>query len=532
MILIDDCKYSCMECIRGHRSSLCRHHFRPLLQVRSKGRPNVNSTGNPNHRIAVFAEEIEDEVVEKSLKRTPVVIVKASAKQVIDLISGQIIGPYKESDYAPDPNSRPPPPIISSDSFINTSVCCSGNTITKKDKSCGCCTNKSRNKFNKSKILKTYLKKRMTSSFINPEQVENNDLKNNEIEQGEGNINQQAEGNTNQQAEGSINQQAEGNITQQVEGNINQQDTNIIKLEQVPQITKFGEGFQKQNDTKPSPESKALYDLVSVPSCSIPGSCCCDDSCSCKGCMVHGNSTLPINEANKMFPNYFEQSYLEEYVPSEDNIVFNSLGYNQIQRKDEVSLPPVSEPNTANFFASLLAEQSQQVSAMSSTPSEETDSPNSNMCTCSAAECDCYNCETHGIINGCKLEEYFLSTIDNKLMSMISEYSNTQLTRPLIEQNKYPQPNQQVTQQLFPHPNQQVTQQLFQHPNQQLPQQAFQQPNQQLVPPVSIPVSHQRNSPRLPSGFSMHSEFQPPKLETQPNPKPTKSCCKKNISLV
>jgi hypothetical protein len=502
MILIDDCKYSCMECIRGHRSSLCRHHFRPLLQVRSKGRPNVNSTGNPNHRIAVFAEEIEDEVVEKSCKRRPVIIIKASPKQVIDLISGQIIGPYKESDFAPDPNSRPPPPIISSDSFINTSVCCSGNTITKKDKSCGCCTNKSRKNINKSKILKTYLKKRMTSSFINQEQAENNDLKNNKIEQ----------------AEGNINQQAEGNINHQVEGNINHQAT--IKLEQVPQIINFAEGFHKQNDPKSLPESKVLYDLVSVPSCSIPGSCCCDDNCSCKGCMVHGNSTLATNEANKMFPNYFEQQYLEEYVPCENNIVFNSFGYNLIQRKEEVSLPPIPEPNTANFFASLLAEQSQQVSAISSTASDETDSPTSNMCVCSAADCDCYNCETHGIINGCKLEEFFLSTIDNKLMSMISEYSNTQLARPIIEQNK------------FPHPNQKVTQQAFQHPNQQVTQQAFQHPNQQVVFPVNIPVSNQRDSPRLPSGFPLHSEFQSPKLETQPNPKPTKSCCKQNISLV
>lgn len=58
MILIDGVKYACMECVRGHRSSSCKHHQRPLLQVRSKGRPVEYANGNPNHRVAVFAEEI------------------------------------------------------------------------------------------------------------------------------------------------------------------------------------------------------------------------------------------------------------------------------------------------------------------------------------------------------------------------------------------------------------------------------------------------------------------------------------------
>lgn len=374
MILIDDCKYSCMECIRGHRSSLCRHHFRPLLQVRSKGRPNVNTTGNPNHRIAVFAEEIEDDVAEMNCKRNPVVILKASPKQIIDLDSGQIVGPYKETDHAPD-SSRPPAPIINSDSFINTSLCCSGNAIAKKDKSCGCCTNKTKKNINKQKILKTYLKKRMDNSIEAKLAIKQDQIKQDQVKK--------------------------------------------EPLKQEPHVKQEPHTVQlAENHT----DSKVLYDIVSVPSCSIPGSCCCDDNCSCKGCMVHGNSPLPTNEANKMFPNYFEQSYLDQYLPNEDNIVFNTFGYNQVNRK-EPDVANGSEQSTANFFAGLL-EQNQPV-GMSSGPSEDTNSP-SGLCVCAASECDCYNCETHGIINGCKLEELFLTTENNKLMSVINDYQNIQ----------------------------------------------------------------------------------------------------------
>lgn len=231
MILIDNTKYSCIECIRGHRSSLCRHHTRPLLQVRSKGRPNISTNGNPNYRIAVFAEQIQTEMTEQDQdmtgdnggcettnlntegskkcksKASPVVILKSSPKQVIDLVSGEIIGPYKNSNGSivkTEANSNGSAPIngvikqevadqivnikqessikscckndnaskcTSSDSLIskfanqnfsipskslsqqgNTSSCCA-NKVSKSN--CKC-SNGSKT-INKSKILRTYL---------------------------------------------------------------------------------------------------------------------------------------------------------------------------------------------------------------------------------------------------------------------------------------------------------------------------------------------------------------------------------------
>ncbi|KAJ7594355.1 hypothetical protein C8J56DRAFT_435061 [Mycena floridula] len=39
MVLIDSIKYACETCIKGHRSSACKHTSRPLFEIQRKGRP-------------------------------------------------------------------------------------------------------------------------------------------------------------------------------------------------------------------------------------------------------------------------------------------------------------------------------------------------------------------------------------------------------------------------------------------------------------------------------------------------------------
>jgi len=39
MVYVDDKKYACATCIKGHRSSSCNHTNRPLIEVKKKGRP-------------------------------------------------------------------------------------------------------------------------------------------------------------------------------------------------------------------------------------------------------------------------------------------------------------------------------------------------------------------------------------------------------------------------------------------------------------------------------------------------------------
>ncbi|KAK9261104.1 hypothetical protein V1519DRAFT_474384 [Lipomyces tetrasporus] len=52
MLLVDGEKYACIRCIRGHRSSTCKHKQRPLVQVRKRGRP----VSDCNHRLAVLPD--------------------------------------------------------------------------------------------------------------------------------------------------------------------------------------------------------------------------------------------------------------------------------------------------------------------------------------------------------------------------------------------------------------------------------------------------------------------------------------------
>ncbi|CAO3613655.1 unnamed protein product [Cunninghamella echinulata] len=39
MILINNIKYACTSCVKGHRSTRCKHTERNLLPIRKKGRP-------------------------------------------------------------------------------------------------------------------------------------------------------------------------------------------------------------------------------------------------------------------------------------------------------------------------------------------------------------------------------------------------------------------------------------------------------------------------------------------------------------
>lgn len=41
MVLINDKKFACATCIKGHRVSGCTHTDRPLFEVKKKGRPTT-----------------------------------------------------------------------------------------------------------------------------------------------------------------------------------------------------------------------------------------------------------------------------------------------------------------------------------------------------------------------------------------------------------------------------------------------------------------------------------------------------------
>lgn len=542
MILIEDAKYSCLECIRGHRSSLCRHYMRPLLQVRSKGRPNVSANGNPNHRIAVFAEEIDE--ANCNSRQTPVVILKATPKQIIDLVNGEVIGPYEEKSAAiasPSPNEKntkqagPEPvsvsvPIAQREGLISTgsklccstkgaaatggsgansapitttptksccssspttgvpattpkhqSCCCesksaavSSGGVSKGKGSCGCSNNKRKgSKIFKSKILQKYLK---------------NHLKELELEK--------------QHQVPPVKSEPPANFYNDTIPNNLFNDTAFVP--NMPLVSNAVGGMNPifgPSDGQHSSHNNA-FDIVSVSSCSIPGKCSCTANCSCAGCITHGvqsndspnylfdpilqgntdsleqlftkaqiqHNPVPntvmqppaLNSLNiggdaqipttnylafpepQMPPIKQEPNYPVDYSSMPPQGAYHQLDYTfqePIEQKPSLqpALPPETEISSDYTRTQIpFSQQTPQTSVAYATGDNQYSSPGYKPlpmqsetsdagCMCPSDDCNCLNCETHGIIDGLKLDEYFFgpnTKLDKRLLDIFESSFN------------------------------------------------------------------------------------------------------------
>lgn len=358
MILIEEQKHACLECIRGHRSSSCRHYGRPLLQVRTKGRPNTSTAEQKNHRIAVFAEEILPDIREADIKSkgcsnksNPVIILKASAKHIIDFTSGEIIHPVGGVDCKLPKVSGP---YISENSFINSGTCETGG-IVKPKKGCNCCPNRA-SKADKSKIVNSYLKRQRDLQpklqFINC---------------------------SDEVSKGADQKAASGSC---------------CSSGRAPALKHEVEVSDEGNRTQ-------LFDVLKVPSCTVPGSCCCGDDCGCSGCMVHGNLELglPKNDATNVNNEYIDYINLLILKDSPSMLFDNAESSNAQLRV------------LSGSHESIKGEDKAGGSSPGSIHKSSTSS--SSDCVCLPGACDCTNCETHGIIDGLHLDDIFAAAFEN-----------------------------------------------------------------------------------------------------------------------
>lgn len=519
MILINGVKYSCLECVRGHRSSLCRHHMRPLLQVRAKGRPNVLlSTGNKNHRIAVFAEEIASSPEPEGLgcKNNPVVILRASTRHIIDLSNGQIVGPYNEGDE----KNLLKKPVIRPESFVHSRSCCT-HGVSKARNLCSC----NQKRVSKSKILTTYINKKMKAQF-KPERIlkseavkkpglccsltEENQLPQNSCSKpkeeplkslgcSKTKVNQGSDLDELMKLKPTSNLEKQATSASQLYEFVlqfmNENDFTGLNatstLQNHASLQTYGNDYNGQSAGMfMSENGKEVFEVISVPSCSIPGSCCCSSDCQCPNCQVHNNAaqTMPnleflnndaqfnskltcnlalqknqagilhsqSNYANQHFhsetaqtiplTNQFAQEsgsgsshFADEngtgnllsqqngsashFTPhkdlhdntSQDNLPETSgtlsqtllQDLNLVQQLPQHFIKPEAD-SYSHFLQQLLNSTSPPDNSEGTPQPEQEDTA---LCTCPEDGCFCTNCETHGIIEGYKLDDIFFSKV-------------------------------------------------------------------------------------------------------------------------
>lgn len=326
MILVEGEKYACIQCIRGHRLSTCQHTGRPLVQVRSRGRPTNLST----HRIAVFADrdsaKKDSHKVEKPCNRGcsccptkslatdgRVIVVRPTRKSLVDVKGGavKIVGPVGKpklalSLFSLDPTFRFRE--TASKQAKKPRSCCEPRTLccSLKDMRADFESNCGVINFGDS-LSKSTSTDATAKNGISVVETTQPDLTGFEpsldfekyfellhetcscdescmcalcIVHGNAPINFEFGGIPsvmlrNENGEVSLNVPNVLSFDVQTSQGPPQP---VLSLEETP-----------EEPERPETGENVLYDLIYANSCTIPGSCGCDDSCQCEGCAEHGN---------------------------------------------------------------------------------------------------------------------------------------------------------------------------------------------------------------------------------------------------
>ncbi|EMR08215.1 hypothetical protein PNEG_03384 [Pneumocystis murina B123] len=96
MVYINDIKYACSSCIRGHRSSLCDHENRQLFEIKRKGRPVSQCVQMPSERTkktsrtrCVCNQGLEKSFVSLDVQKMSLKTPKKNKKKVLPMIKNE-----------------------------------------------------------------------------------------------------------------------------------------------------------------------------------------------------------------------------------------------------------------------------------------------------------------------------------------------------------------------------------------------------------------------------------------------------------
>lgn len=367
MILVEGEKYACIQCIRGHRSSTCQHTKRPLVQVRSRGRPS-NLSG---HRVAVFADQngskdldlglpVSKVSLDKIRRRSipsgkvdkscgsgcaccptkslstggKVIVLRASNRQFVDVSDGslKIVGSYEDGDqpmiasYPLNPSTHYSSKASSTSANGHEVKSCCGGSAQEQPKQLEFQENIIRLGNYKSIPSKkedvTKPETPVPSSTVGSEIGSELPINLSNIKPEESN----GISNFAYQATGSFEQPpwqlpyildhstcgcddncacdlciVHGNVPRQFQSTVGQgmaasfsyehsvrQEAPLHITDKRPIENLIDPTFESKNWLQDFNDS-TVYDYILANSCTIPGSCGCDDDCTCVGCVDHGN---------------------------------------------------------------------------------------------------------------------------------------------------------------------------------------------------------------------------------------------------
>ncbi|CCF55653.1 hypothetical protein KAFR_0A02150 [Kazachstania africana CBS 2517] len=95
MIIYNGEKYACASCIRGHRSSICRHTKRMLVKVRTRGRPSPVDIRDvimvdTNSQVKKDTTDEKDIATCKDMNAQPIIFVRAKQTEKATLVDGKL----------------------------------------------------------------------------------------------------------------------------------------------------------------------------------------------------------------------------------------------------------------------------------------------------------------------------------------------------------------------------------------------------------------------------------------------------------
>ncbi|KAH3674418.1 hypothetical protein WICMUC_003255 [Wickerhamomyces mucosus] len=322
MILVDGEKYACVKCIRGHRSSTCKHSNRPLVQVRSRGRPALNNL----HRIAVTESEHLLSRDESFAVKEDIPEVEQVKKVKKGCCSSKKEPENKQHDISKLNNSlcTKSKPVLEKNPSVVRSCC--NHTSFKTKSNCSSC------KSEKNGVILLKASKRQfvdvkdgNIDFVAPYSESNFNIFNNNVNGDLLNNNKRIVSENVSQLKVfkklKVNQVPnpifESNqLTNQLSDTFKAQSINGNGTKDINKSPKHYSVSRSKNTFLPLEE---VYDMVLSSGCS--NECNCGPDCSCPGCLIHrsneelraygllGNSPSIIDGTKSSTPDTSEDNF-------------------------------------------------------------------------------------------------------------------------------------------------------------------------------------------------------------------------------